>query len=719
MTSWVAFAQNYFVSSSAPVSGTGTLGSPWNSFTEVNVLLGSASTIDTIFLKCGDIFRDQMTVGVASDFVISAYDTGNQPIISGADSVLGWTTISGYWQADFFEPVTHFFANHQEQIPARYPDEGMYLLVDAATINDLTDSDLSAFSSSVLDSAQVCVHTEQWCWEKSPIESSAGTVITYTNPTLKFPTVGYGYFLYDEITFLTVGKEWIYDNIAQKIYYMPVSGDPNDLLCEASVRNYGILFGAGVTNVKIEEISFEKQAIAGVGIINADNEEIIIDNCSFARQYHYGVDQQGTEVEISNCSFREVDGFAVFLNGTCTKTEVHHNTFRNNGGFRNSGVGLEINLSSIKGSYVDSCHIHHNDIDSAGYCGISMDGMWNIIERNVVKNAMLLNNDGAALKSFGPASQFNIFRNNFVSLSDGNTEGAPFGPPDSYFPTPAIYFDFNTNNCTIHENTIYDHAKKGIFLNSGSNTNTVTNNVVYGGSYLLDFNGSPIMPTPMTGMTVKKNVLFAKDPDTYLVRVVDNTSGFNHGYIDSNYYFQPYNSDNYAFEPPSTSYTFGNWTSTTGYDLNSISSFVSWTLPTALDTLIMNPSDNIVTVDLGSSKYLDLDSNEVCGDITLQPYTSVILIDTETECPGAGLNDVLKVEIRLFPNPANEQLTVTSDKPFESVQIYDLSGRIQQRRTVLANSIEMNVSELENGMYVVELNYTNGTRISERITVIH
>ncbi len=233
-----------------------------------------------------------------------------------------------------------------------------------------------------------------------------------------------------------------------------------------------------------------------------------------------------------------------------------------------------------------------------------MDGKWNLIERNIVQNAMLINNDGAALKSFGTGSQYNTFRNNFVSSSDGNTEGTP---PGAKFITPAIYFDFSTNNCTIQKNTIFNRTQKGIFLNASTHDNMVIGNIVHGGNFLLDFNGSPntniVNYVNMTGMTVKNNVLFAKDPGAFIIRMVDNTGGFNQGTIDSNFYFQPYDSSQYAFIPPSTNYSFSEWQSNTGLDSNTRSSFVNWTLPAALDTIIMNQTDNTISVNLGTSAH--------------------------------------------------------------------------------------------------------------------
>lgn len=714
-------AQNYYISSSATASGSGSMLSPWNSFVPLNALLATSASIDTIFLKSGDTFRDQINVAVASDFVITSYGSGNKPIISGADLVLSWTPVSTYWQANFSQPITHFFVNDQEQTIAQYPDENApFLRVDAGTTNStLIDAGLSIISTAILNESQVCVHSAQWCWEKSPIASSTSNSITLQNPmtVMTPPAANYGYFLYDHISYLTTGKEWKYDQTSQIIYYQPTSGDPNTFLCEASVRPYGVLLNSGVSNISITNIAFEKQTESGIGILYSTNQNINVDSCNFARQYKYGVEVFGKYAKISNCYFREVDGNAVYLATTGIGSEVAHNIFRNNGGFRNSGIGLQTNLTSIKGAFVDSCYIHHNNIDSAGYCGISMDGKWNIIERNIIKNAMLLNNDGAALKSFGVGSQYNIFRNNFVSKSDGNTAGTPSGS----FITPAIYFDFSTNNCTIQDNTIYDRNKKGIFLNTGTNNNTVIGNVVYGGNYLLDFNGSPLLPTPMTGMIVKNNVLFAKDPTAHILRMVDNTGGYNHGVIDSNYYFQPYNSNNYALIPPSTNWNFSTWQSNTGYDVNSISSFVNWTLPTSNDTLFMNQTDNVVTISLGINEFIDLDSNVVCGSITLQPYTSKILITTSEICPTAGVEEnKSEKDLFIYPNPFYSATIIYTNSGFKNatLTVYNLHGQqVKQIDNISGQDVTLHRDYLPSGIYFINLTEGNKTFTTNRVII--
>jgi parallel beta-helix repeat protein len=709
-----ASSTNYFISSSdirANDSNPGTSPlAPWKSFTPVNSK-ASLATGDTIFLKRGDTFREQMNLKAGRNLVITAYGIGDLPVISGADLVASWTGEAGIYQVKFSKQALNFFVNHKEQVLARFPDEGSYLTVDQATNDYIQDAALGSMDLATLNQSQVCVHTAQWCWEKSGIASASGNKINYLLPTLRVPTAGYGYFLYGHLSYLNTGKEWVYDSLNQLLYYKPVSGNPNSMTCEVTVRAYGILPSKSVTGLHISQIAFAKQGESGVALPYPENEHFKIDQCRFEGQYHYAVDIQGRYAEIGNCTFREVDGLALFIHGTGFGARIHHNTFRNIGPFRNSGIGQEINLSAIKGAFVDSCHIHHNDIDSTGYCGIAMDGKYNLIERNVIRNAMLINNDGAALKSFGSGSQYNIFRNNFISLSDGNPEGNPAG---TRFSTPAIYLDFSVSRCTIQENTIYDRTQRGIFLNSGTHSNTVTGNVVYGANYCLDFNGSPILPAPMTGMTVKNNYFMVKTSSDYLLRMLDNTGGYHQGDIDYNCYFQPYDPSLFAFLPPSTNLTFSNWKSTTGFDQHSKSNAVSWNPSKPTDTLFINPSDHPMTIKLGPNKYTDLSGEDICGSFTLPSYTSRILIKSSSPCIPTRMNGKPRSGPEVFPNPATSFIQIRSDEAIKELVLTDLNGR--QVLKVSHPPAETPIglpAGLGQGMYLLQFSSVSGMTIKK------
>ncbi|MGB3947646.1 MAG: T9SS type A sorting domain-containing protein [Bacteroidia bacterium] len=703
-------ATNYYLSNSGNDNNSGTSSSsPWASISKLNTVTYLPG--DTVFFEASDVFSGQINIangGTSSQYVVfTSYGSGAKPIITGADTIITtWTnagTVNGLtiYETPFNQTPKSFFVNNQEQTIARYPNVS-YLTLDSAQTTYLKDASLSSIAPNIINDSKLCVHSEQWCWELTNVNSFSGTQIMLSPATIRKSKDKYSYFLYDNINHLDTVGEWKYDSGAIK-YIALGNQNPNNLTCLASIDTNGLVISGNASYIEINNLAFEKQINAGVLISEINNRYIKVNNCYFRHQFNYGVNDKGRYNEIYNSYFREVNGLAIFVDGSALKSTIHHNTFRNIGPFRNYGVGQEINLSAIKISFRDSCYIHHNDIDSTGYCGISADGKYNTIERNIVKHAMLKNNDGAALKSFGTASQYNVFKNNFVSLSDGNTEGTY----SADFVTPAIYFDFSTNNCTIHENTIYSHSKKGIFQNSANHHNTVTNNVVYRASIGIDLNGSPIISSPyMTNMTVKHNTFIALDNNSYIIRQLDHSGTNNIGIVDSNYYFQPFNANKYAFRPPSTYYSFSQWQAE-GFDANTQENFITWTYPTRYDTLFINPTDNSASINLGANVYLDLDSNIVCGTLTLEPYTSKVLIYTTQTCTVGIKNSKYHTEFIAFPNPASDVLYLKNTTGISGIEIVDINGRLVEKLEYTLDT-EINISSYKQGVYIIKAYDQNG-----------
>lgn len=632
----------YYLSADGNDANPGTSAAlPWKTLARLNLVTYVPG--DSVFFRRGDIFRGGINVlqggTSASRVVFTTYGTGEKPVISGAEPVSGWSVAGG---GQYVVPCSHqagsFFVNGVEKTIARFPNDHQYLNLDTASNTWLRDSDLSGISADLINGSQVCIHTAQWCWEKSPVASYSSNTINYVNSTQIQAITGYGYFLFDNLNHLDTLNEWKYDTVADQLYYIPPSGeDPQLQTCEVSVNSSlhrnGMLIGANASYITVDNLAFEKQANAGIAILGANNRYIAIQHCGFSRQFNYGVSDKGKYNEVSNCYLRDLGGIAILVSGSGSNCTIHHNTLRNIGPTRNGGIGAEINNTAIKCAFVDSCWIHHNNIDSAGYCGISADGGYHLVERNIIGNAMLLNNDGGGLKSYGALSHHITFRNNFISAGDGNTEGTRH----ANFITPAIYFDFNVNNCMVSQNTVYDRSKKGIFQNSGNYNNTITENVIFGCNYGIDLNASPAQPTPITGMVIKHNLFFTFATNGIMLRqyALSLSSANNQGTIDSNYYFQPYNPGSYVervISGTTNLFSFPAWQAASVYDDHSVSSFVSWTWPQNDAVLFMNPTDNDSTVDLGLHRYLDLDSNIVCGTLALSPYTSKVLIRTGDTC---------------------------------------------------------------------------------------
>ncbi|MFY8127615.1 MAG: T9SS type A sorting domain-containing protein [Chitinophagaceae bacterium] len=637
IASFKAKATNYYLSNTGNDVNNGTsTTTPIKTINKLNTLTLIAG--DTIFFKCGDTFRGQVNIiaagNSASPIVFTSYGTGAKPIISGAEIITGFTLNGSKYEKILTQKMNNFFVSDKEQTLARYPNNGRYLWLDSAQKSYLKDADLASIPTNFINNSRICVHTAQWCWEKSSVSSyNNAEKLTYNTNMSLAALANYAYFLYDNINLLDTANEWKFDSTTMLLTYLPSSGvNPNNVTCEASVYTNGFNISGFASYITIINLQFEKQMNAGIATASTSNKFILIKDCSINRQYNYGIYDRGKYNEVNNCSFRENDGFGVFVSGTgAGNCNVHHSTFRNIGQFRNSGIGTEINLTAIKFAFVDSCTAHHNDIDSAGYCGISADGGYHLIEKNIIKNAMLLNNDGAALKSYGAQSHHITFRNNFVSKSDGNTEGTT----NANFITPAIYFDFNVNNCLVENNTLFDRTQKGIFQNAGDINNTIVGNTIYGANYGIDFNGHPNQGTADTlnGYTVKKNSIFLKNATDFFYRYVDFSNTYRIGIIDSNYYCQPYSATRFFNRPGATPQvdSFKNWKNL-GYDANGIINNFIWNNGIDSSQLFINPTDNSVQQNLNGWVWKDLAGNTITN-LVLEPWTSKILIRTSTILP--------------------------------------------------------------------------------------
>ena len=706
----LANATNYYLSNSGNDSNSGTSsGSPWQTITKLNTKTLAAG--DSVFFKCGDVFRGDIVVSQSGNssapIVYTSYGAGAKPIISGAELISTWTQTGNYYSATYSSTytITNFFVNNKEQTIARYPNEHSYLTLDSAQTTYLKDASLASVNSNLITGSRVCVHSSQWSWENASVSAYASNKITFGGSMLRAIN-NYGYFLYNNFNHLDTANEWFNNSSTHTLYYYPpTSLNPNSNTCEVSVYNNAIELGSFAAYITIKNLSFQKQANSAVYLNYSNNKGVVINNCDFMGQYKYAVYAKGKYCQVSNCTIRDVDGIAVYIAGGGNGSVVSSNTFRNNGVTRCNGLGGQLNGTSLMCAS-DSNYFHHNNIDSSGYCGISADGAHNLVERNIIDHSVLVENDGGGIKGWGAATTNTIYRNNFINHGDGNTEGTY----NASFITPAFYFDFNLNNCNVSYNTIYNHSKKGIFQNSSVYNNTISNNVVYGGSNLLDLNGTNLAPTytPITGMNIKHNTFFSRDNNSIIIRQVDYSNNFNTGSIDSNFYFQPYNTNYYGLRIINTTptyYNFSNWQAT-GNDAHTKSSFVNWVYPTDSSQIFMNQTDNVSSVPLGNNYYVDLNGNPVCGNLTLQPYTSQVLILKNGSC-STGINKHnVDNGLLIFPNPTNSLITIqTKKESLGQISIYNTIGALVYSYNSNNQTHVFDMSNYPAGVYFV---HTNG-----------
>ncbi len=100
------YAQNYYVSSSeGNDNNKGTsIKAPWKTLSKVENY--SFSPGDSIYLKCGDIWREDLHFPSSgskdANIIISSYGTGKQPIISGAMILKNWIpSLYGFYKSPY------------------------------------------------------------------------------------------------------------------------------------------------------------------------------------------------------------------------------------------------------------------------------------------------------------------------------------------------------------------------------------------------------------------------------------------------------------------------------------------------------------------------------------------------------------------------------------------------------------------------------------------
>ena len=73
-----------------------------------------------------------------------------------------------------------------------------------------------------------------------------------------------------------------------------------------------------------------------------------------------------------------------------------------------------------------------------------------------------------------------------------------------------------------------------------------------------------------------------------------------------------------------------------------------------------------------------------------------------------GVDDNVRPFINLYPNPANEQVAFTLENDAQ-VSVFDMTGRKVSEMNVAAGQAQLNVRELESGVYFVNFRFANGS----------
>ncbi|HAA23873.1 MAG TPA: hypothetical protein DCR93_32590 [Cytophagales bacterium] len=137
---------------------------------------------------------------------------------------------------------------------------------------------------------------------------------------------------------------------------------------------------------------------------------------------------------------------------------------------------------------------------------------------------------------------------------------------------------------------------------------------------------------------------------------------------------------------------------------------VSWTVPNGW-TIESVSSTHVFARNNGNSGWVDL-SYQTCGEtvyrgiyVTVSGSGGPFMLRGQEE----ALDNDFERDLTLYPNPAQDQVTLKSNSPIASVQIVDPTGREIKTWTVEDTEVSLDIADLKPGTYFVRSQDINGS----------
>jgi hypothetical protein len=368
--------------------------------------------------------------------------------------------------------------------------------------------------------------------------------------------------------------------------------------------------------------------------LQRDHNTVTNCNISFTGGTALNFQNSSNYLTVDGCNFSDFGGAGIWNTDNGTNAIITNNTF----------IRCDL-VSVIKSNdytnapieiFSDNALVQYNSIDSTAYEGIHFRGNNVQVRNNFVNHTSMLRDDGGGIYTGFTGETGKIIDGNIVLNSVGNSRGVGSGDAAAN----GIYLDGLTDDATVTNNTVSGIKSAGIFLNN-ARLMKVHGNTVYdaGGA---DFTKGALMiqcyaGSPYAGYqrsnNVTNNIFFQKRTNQYDVFYWEensaNNSIQNFGVLDSNWYAKATDTTYMMnIRPSGGSYTdlkFWQLQSTYGKEANG-HFYNAKLIDTANVVFVYNANKTDSTISLGSANYKDVKGTSYNGSITLQPYTSAILI---------------------------------------------------------------------------------------------
>jgi hypothetical protein len=744
----------YYVSSSTGSDGNNGLSenAPFATISRVNNL--NLQSGDRVLFRCGDVWRaDPLTIthsgspGLPISFSTYPQSCIDQPVLSGAQPVAGWSFFNGnIYTADlsagqnagkFVLGVNQVFRGSQRLVLGRWPNldavDGGYSTIDGQPSGaKITDNELPAGDWS---GAVVHIRGMRWYILNRQVNQSSGTTMTLgASAGCWGSCTGWGYFINGHLNTLDREGEWYYDPANQHLYLYTLSGIPTDGQIEASVilknddRAWGgvnlgkDLQGSGIAYVTVDNLDLRRWFRNGItsptNLAGTENHDLTIQN-----NHIHDVDSIG--INLMTWVYSAQDGrpdgwrggynLSILGNTVDTANRMGINTYSRSSTLSGNNIrdiGLIQNLGAagmgcafdqgegqctedgdgirIKSDRpADSGNnnlVTANRLEQIAYNGIDIFGYSNTFQHNAIHKACFSKGDCGGVRTFGSSS-----------LAQTPVHDLVF--QDNFI----VDTIGNTDGCSASYRTLFgfgfyiDNYSRDIQISENTvisstvhgilyqnSTGRASGNTLYNNGWAADWSGQVWLTAAPTSLAEHSgNILFSLNPEAWTLSM-ENPGVL--GTSDQNYFFNPYRSNHIR---ASGDRSLASWQAFSGKDAHSRETW--YTQPSGeppRSHIFYNDTSSPTTIDLGSRQYLDLDQNSVLGSLTLQPYQSKILIDN-----GPAALSVFHVSPSLWAVDEAADFTLTViGAGFTPVSVVRWNG--SSRPTIFVSSTRLSVDIL-------------------------
>lgn len=613
--------------------------------------------------------------GVGNPITITSYSEtsieGQKPIISGFETVTGWTDETGgiyskvvAIEGDSLSMVT---INGMNTGMGRYPDIGTWLTYDSHVRNvSITDNELT--DTPNWTGAELVLRQIKWSMPRCLITDHTGTTITYVpNNTVWNEVDGYGYFIQDDLKTLTSFGEWYYETATSKFYMYFGSELPTDYEVKISAVEIGVYID-DKDYITIKDIEFE--GINSYGLYNEFGQNLVIDNCIFKFIGVNGIYNpqlsSNSSFVINDNDFSNINDHAINLRGTTNSADITNNTIDSIGLILGMNDALNVDGIAIYGS---NSLIQYNSITNIGHSGIVFrQGVNTSISNNFVIANGLSQYDAGAIYIWD--TENTTIENNIVIGTDVITTGIGGSADEALI---GIYVDENCDTVDINNNTAANFSSLGITYYSSKNGN-IKNNTAFNNDAFqigLSYNDSySSIGYDITGMDIKNNLMVAGNVDQNLFRNYNNVSAFdNFGLSDSNIfvpdaqptYITTYNYSAYSY------YDLTGWQTLTAKDTNSDSLDIALGI-NETSGIVYNGTKTAKLFYPNNASNIDsvtATSGSITFPLTIQPFSSLVVKGLYPDCI-QDYEDTTPPIITTFTLPATASSMVVSISELEA-----------------------------------------------------